>query len=143
LGPRPSRYTTLILSALSVSTTYFANYRKANPGLTKLFVIKADLSKLEDKLVEMEDDDDETYYQLDFGVEIVFDSINFEGNVVYGVRTLIPFFIIPLTSVFLRKQNTAARPKNSSTSKTYISLPLTKIVDIYSPTHDINYLFDV
>jgi hypothetical protein len=106
-----------------------------NPGFAKLFAITADLSKLEDKLVEMEDDNEETYYQLDFEVELVFDAINLEGNIVYEVRTVIPFFIIPLTSVFLRKKDTATRDK--------YFLPLTKIVDIYSPTHDINYLFDV
>jgi hypothetical protein len=59
-----------------------------NSGFKELFVIKADLSELQDKLVEEEDEySGETYYLLDFGVEILFDSINLEGNIIYGVCT--------------------------------------------------------
>jgi len=58
-----------------------------NRGFTPLFVIKADLSELEGKLVEEFDDySDESYYRLDFGVELVFDSINLEGNVLYNKK---------------------------------------------------------
>ena len=53
-------------------------------GFTELFVIKADLSKLKDKLVE-EGDDEDPYYRLDFEVEMVFNSINLSGNVIYEV----------------------------------------------------------
>lgn len=36
-------------------------------------------------LVEI-DDDEEPYYQLDFEVELVFDSTNLEGYIIYEVR---------------------------------------------------------
>ena len=67
-----------------------------NPGFTDLFVIKADLAELKDKLVEdVNDYTGEKYYQLDFEVELVFDSINLEGNVLYNVCTPVPYLSYP------------------------------------------------
>jgi hypothetical protein len=67
-----------------------------NPGFTELFVIKVDLSELQDKLVEKKDESSgETYYTLDYVVETIFDSLNLEGNIIYEVRTLNPFLYYP------------------------------------------------
>lgn len=81
-----------------------------NRGFTALFVINADLSELEDKLIEELDDySDEPYYRLDFGVELVFDSINLEGNVIYKVCTRIPVLSYP-TYLCISKKKKVGRP---------------------------------
>jgi hypothetical protein len=81
-----------------------------NRGFTPLFIIKADLSELENKLVEEFDDySDESYYRLDFEVELVFDSINLEGNVLYNVCTRIPFLYYP-TDQCISKKKKIGRP---------------------------------
>ena len=64
-----------------------------HPGLTNLFVIIADLTELKPNFEEVNDYSGEKYYQLDFEVELVFDSTNLEGNALYNVSTLVPFLV--------------------------------------------------
>ena len=86
---RPSR----ILHYQSFKLLISAITGNLHPRLTNLFVIIADLTELKPNFEGVNDYSGEKYYQLDFEVELVFDSINLEGNALYNVSTLVPFLV--------------------------------------------------
>lgn len=69
---------------------------KFNTGYREIVVIRADLSKLVDKLEEVEDDVEERY-RIDFGVEMSFESANLVAHIIYNVRTRTRCPVVPST----------------------------------------------